>query len=73
MSTYTIFLSEAGIIAAGIAGLLYLYIIRKRNTTALKTDETPLNDEELYEHARKTAIEHSISGEKSTHVWPVTA
>ncbi|NTV89015.1 MAG: hypothetical protein HGA22_01415, partial [Clostridiales bacterium] len=62
-----------GIVAVlGITGMITAFVIFKsRNTRRLNMRDASLTSEELEDHARKIAIEHTVSKRQNFMDWPV--
>ena len=62
---------QGGLIIAGISLLLWTILIWLRKTHKLNMRDASLTSEELDDHAKRIALEHSISRKKSLLNWPV--
>jgi len=62
---------QGGLIIAGISLLLWTILIWLRKTHKLNMRDASLTSEELDDHAKRIALEHSISKKKSLLNWPV--
>ena len=71
MNFYLSFVVQAGIAAIAVI-LFYILFFRNRNKKVVRMYEASLTCEELEEHARKIAIEHSVSKKRSQLNWPLT-
>ena len=62
---------QGALMVAGIALLLWFVLARLEKVHAFNTRDASLTSEELDDHARKTALEHSVSRKKNLLNWPV--
>ncbi len=71
MDIYLIFLIAGVALIACIVAVLWIILIRSQNRRKLNVGDAALSGEDLGEHAKKTAIEHSISKKTNFLNWPV--
>src|SRR5659263_279079 len=71
MHDYLGFLIEGAVLIACIGLFLWVILIKLRNERKLNMRDASLSSEELENHAKKTAIEHSVSSRRSFLNWPV--
>ncbi|HEY5467471.1 MAG TPA: hypothetical protein VIL27_10615, partial [Clostridia bacterium] len=71
MQEYLRFFLEGVVLIGCVSFILWYFLRRSRNDRKLNMRDASLSSEELEDHAKKTAIEHSVSSGKSISVWPV--
>ena len=71
MYIYLAPIMQGALIIAIIALLLWITLFRLSKIRRLNIHNASLTSEELDDHAKKTALEHSISKKKSLLNWPV--
>src|SRR5674476_575841 len=64
-------LIEGAVLIASIVLFLWIILIKSRNDRKLNMRDALLSSEELEDHAKKNAIEHSVSSKQNFLNWPV--
>jgi len=71
MHVYLRLLIEGAVLIACIILFLWVILIKSKNNYKLNIRDASLSSEELEDHARKTAIEHSVFSRQNFLNWPV--
>jgi len=71
MDVYLRLFIEGLVLIACIVLILWIFLIKSRNGRKLNMREVLLSSEELESHAKRIAIEHSVSDKQNFLNWPV--
>jgi cyclic beta-1,2-glucan synthetase len=71
MNIYLRYLIEVPVLIVGIGLFVWLFILKSRNDRKINMRDASLTSEELEDHAKKTALEHSVSNKQNFLNWPV--
>ncbi|MBC3796902.1 GH36-type glycosyl hydrolase domain-containing protein [Acetobacterium tundrae] len=71
MDAYLRLLIEGGVLLAGTLVFLWIFLIKSGKTPKLNMRDASLSSEELEDHAKKIAFEHSVSVKKRSSKSPI--
>ncbi len=70
-NTYLAFFIGSAVLLSFVVLTLYYILKKSRNSRKFNTHYVSLSAEELEEHAKKIAIEHTVTKKRNTLNWPV--